>query len=174
MKREMLNERRRRWREVNMDVWKTDMNVIRETVRVVKEEIEKNPSSYNKYYSSVQAASGGIGQTAIKEKENERSRKWRTNNPELVKEKQAKYRANHHEEIKERARKLYAQNAEHIRTRKKLWANANPEKVKAIKIKTRSIIANRKLAHCLDAPFPPFAGPWPLSSGEPTRQPFFK
>ena len=34
-----------------MDVWKTDMNVIRETVKVAKEEIENHPDDYNKYYS---------------------------------------------------------------------------------------------------------------------------
>ena len=47
------------------------MNVIRETVRVVKEEIEKDPANYDKYYSSKQAASSaekkGIGQTTISE-----------------------------------------------------------------------------------------------------------
>ena len=53
------------------DTSQTDMNVIRETVRVVKEEIEKDPANYDKYYSSKQAASSaekkGIGQTAISE-----------------------------------------------------------------------------------------------------------
>jgi hypothetical protein len=47
------------------------MNVIRETVRVVKEEMEKDPASYNKYYSSSQgsatAKEKGIGQTGISE-----------------------------------------------------------------------------------------------------------
>jgi hypothetical protein len=51
-------------RFLSMDVWKIDMNVIRETVRVVKEEMEKNPGVYNKYYKP-EGEGHGIGQTGI-------------------------------------------------------------------------------------------------------------
>jgi nuclear transport factor 2 (NTF2) superfamily protein len=33
----------------NMDIWKTDMNVIRETVRVAKEFLDNNPDHLRKY-----------------------------------------------------------------------------------------------------------------------------
>jgi hypothetical protein len=50
----------------NLEAWKTDMNVIRETVRVAKEELERNPELYNKYYKP-RGAGHGIGQTVISE-----------------------------------------------------------------------------------------------------------
>jgi ParB/RepB/Spo0J family partition protein len=34
----------------NLEAWATNMNVIRETVRAAKQELERDPEVYNKYY----------------------------------------------------------------------------------------------------------------------------
>ena len=48
----------------NMETWKTDMNVIRETVRVAKEFLDKHPEVCSKYYKP-EGIGHGLGRTGI-------------------------------------------------------------------------------------------------------------